>query len=548
MKETALRQLARWASGLRLEDCPTRVRGEAVNQMLSTLAALYGGWDSDLGRPVEGAFASPTRGRARVVPTGDTAAPAHAAALMASWSMVLDYDDVMLGGHTGHSSVLVPLAMGSAGGRSGAELMTAQIVANEVAARINMVCAVGSTRGQMATHLHLLAAAAARAKLEGLGEEEFAETLAFAISYPSQALYPAFLGSDAKALCAGLPVRAGMEAVDAVRAGLKAPPDPLDDPRGFFATKASVPVRDFLGGLGERWHTETNSYKIYPVCGYLCSALDAALSLVAEHGFAAGEVESVEVWASLFTVGMDAHSAPYLDGPRSRVSTLTFSTPFVIASAILARKFTPEQLKRAWVEDPRVWELAGRVKSCHDIGLSLQALTADIPVGAALRRTKRWQAAAFGWSLARAAFGRWGRLRRPDTLRLVAGLAAAAGDRSPLDFTRSTKPMGARVEIRLRDGRVLSHSVSIPHGFKGAAAGADGRGVRELMREKFVASATTALGPDRAASVAGLIEELEALSPADVSRLFDLACVAAAPAPANRTGRAPSAPLAYERI
>src|SRR5215203_2509167 len=143
MNDTALRKLARWASGLRLEDCPARVREQAVNQILSTLAALYSGWDSDLGRPVEGAFtSSPAHGRARVVPTGVPAAAPHAAALMASWSMVLDYDDVMLGGHTGHSSVLVPFALGSVGGHSGAELMTAQIVANETAARINMVCAV----------------------------------------------------------------------------------------------------------------------------------------------------------------------------------------------------------------------------------------------------------------------------------------------------------------------------------------------------------------------------------------------------------------------
>lgn len=549
MEDTALRQLARWAAGLRLEECPARVREQAVNQVLSTLAALYSGWDSDLGRPVEAALRPPARGGARVVPTGVAAPPAHAAALMASWSMVLDYDDVMLGGHTGHSSVLVPFAMGSAGGHTGAELMAAQIVANEVAARINMVCAVGSTRGQMATHLHLLAAAAARAKLEGLGADEFAESLAFAVSYPAQALYPAFLGSDAKALCAGLPVRVGMEAVDAVRAGLKAPADPLDDPRGFFAAKAGVPVRDFLGGLGERWHTETNSYKIYPVCGYLCSALDAVLDLTGGHEFSVDEVESVDVWASLFTVGMDAHSAPYLDGARSRVSTLTFSTPFVIASAILAREFTPRQLKRAWIEDARVWALAARVRARHDVGLTLKALTADIPIGAALRRTRRWQAAAFGWGIAKTVFGRWGQLRRLDTFRLVAGLAAAAGDRSAFDFTRSTKPMGARVEIRLRDGRRLGRAVSIPRGFAGAPAAGDGRRVRDLMREKFVAAASAALGAGRAARAAVLLEDLERLSPSEVSGLYDLVCVdAGADAPARGAGRAAADPLAAATV
>lgn len=525
-KETALRQLARWASGLTLDQVPERVREQAVDQILSTLAAVYSGWDSDLGGPLESSFLQPAPGPARVLPTGARSTVVHAATLMASWSMVLDFDDVMLGGHTGHSSVLVPLALGSVGNHSGEELVLAQIAANEVAARINMVCAVGSTRGQMATHLHLLGAAAARAKLEGLDEESFAEVLAFALSYPAKALFPAFMGSDAKALCAAYPIRVGMEAVDAVRAGLAAARDPLDDPRGFFATLARVPVREFLGGLGERWHTSTNSYKLYPVCGYLCPAIDATLDLVRRHDVAPSEVVSVDVWASLFTAGMDAHSAPYLDGPRSRISTLTFSTPFTVASAILAREFSPAQLKRSWIEKPSVWALAARVKSRHDVGLTLQALEADIPIGAALRRVRRWQAAAFGWSIASLAFGRWGRWFNPQAWRLIAGLAAAAGDRSPLNFETSTKPLGARVEIHLTGGRTLRQTVSIPHGFAGASPSEAGaRSVRDLVRDKFLTAAQGVIGTERAETAAHLIEVIEKLTPDSVAHLLKLACI-----------------------
>jgi 2-methylcitrate dehydratase PrpD len=513
VSETALRKLARWAHALRLEDVPARVRAQAVNQIFSMLAAVYSGWDSDLGLPLARAFPPPGPGPAVILPTGVSAPESHAAMLMAAWSMVLDFDDVMLGGHTGHSSVLVPLSMSS--GRSGAELMLAQIVANEVAARINMVCAVGSTRGQMATHLHLVAAAAARAKLSSVDEETFATALGLALSYPAQALYPAFLGSDAKAFCAAFPIRQGMEAVDAARAGLAAQADLLDDPKGFFATLARVPVREFLGGLGDRWHTETNSFKIYPVCGYLCAAIDATLDLVRRHHFSAEHVVSVDVWASLFTVGMDAHSAPHLDGPRSRISTLTFSTPFTVASAILAGEFGPAQLKRAWIEDPRVWELAARVKSRHDTGLTLEALTADIPIGAALRRVSRVQAAAFAWSIAGTAFGRAGRWRRPaQTLRLVEALTAAAGVHDPISFQHSTKPMGARVEVQLTNGRLLRRAVSIPRGFAGADVSQS-----ELVREKFLTTAGRTIGTERAAESARMIENMERLSPAKIVQL-----------------------------
>ena len=524
MKKTALEQLAHWAAGLRLDDVPRRVRDQATNQVLSTLAAVYSGAESDLGQPLEQAFSPATPGPARILPSGVRTTTTQAASFMASLSMVLDFDDVMLGGHTGHSAVLVPLAIASTGGRSGADLILAQIVANEISARVNMVCAVGSTRGQMATHLHLLAAAAARAKLEKLDEQSFAAALGFALSYPGQALFPAFLGSDAKALCAALPIRCGMEAIDAVRSGLAPPCDMLDDRRGFLATHTRVPVREFLDGLGQRWHTETNSFKIYPVCGYLCSALEATLNLVVRHDVRANDVDSVDVWATAFMVGMDAHSAPYLKGPQSCISTLTFSTPFTVASAILAREFTPAQLKRSWIEDSRVWELSSRIRSRFDFDLTMRALTADIPIGAALRRTRRWQAAMFGLSVAAAVFGRGGRWRQPQTLRIMTGLAAAAGDKRPLDLQKSTKPMGARVEMRLKGGRVLRQTVEIPRGFAGAQL-PEGESVRQLMIDKFRTAASPVIGVERAVKTAVQIENLERLNPIEMTRLFELACV-----------------------
>ncbi len=518
---TALERLAHWAAGVQLEEVPAAVREHAVHQLLSTVGALYSGFSSELGPGLEQAFPPPAPGPGCTLPRGTPAPPVHAALVMATFTMVLDFDDVLLGGHTGHSSVLVPLAFAATGRYSGADLMLAQIVANEVAARVNMVCAVGATRGQMATHLHLLGAAAALAKLDGLDRATFAAALGFALSYPAEALFPAFLGSDAKALAAAWPIRMGCEAVAAVRAGLRAPADILDDRRGFFARAAQVPVREFLGGLGERWHTATNSYKLYPACGYLASALEATLALVGEHAFQAEEVVAVVVEASIFTVGMDAHSAPYLAGPRSPIAALTFSTPFVIASALLAGEFGPAQLERSWIEQSRLWELAARVRSRHAVDLTVDALTGDIPLGAALRRTKRRQAAAFGAKLAVKAFGRaaYGR-RLGETLRLAARLAVAAGVRDPPDFATATKPLGARVAITLADGRVLRSEVAIPRGFAGAQEPDEsGRGVRELMREKLLAAASPLLGRERAAEMASMLESIERLGPAELGRL-----------------------------
>ena len=116
---SVLFEFARWAVGLKLEAVPADVREHAKNQVLSIVAAVYSGYASGLGHRIEAAFA----------PAGLPSDPAAAAFALSAWSMVLDFDDVMLGGHTGHSSVLVPLAFARAGQYTGADVLVASLSA-----------------------------------------------------------------------------------------------------------------------------------------------------------------------------------------------------------------------------------------------------------------------------------------------------------------------------------------------------------------------------------------------------------------------------------
>lgn len=506
MTEPSLLRMTRWASEVTLSDVPDTVREHAKNQILSTLGSLHAGYSSDLGPLLRAAFPPPTRGDAKILPDGASAPPAHAAFLSAAWSMVLDFDDSMLGGHTGHSSVLVPLAFGQAGRHTGSDVLLAQIVANELAARVNTAVALGPLRGQMATHVHLIAAAAARAKLEGLDAQSFAEAVGFALTYPAKALYPGFLGSDAKTVCASWPIRQGVEAVDAVRAGLRGNADILDGRRGFLAAFADAPVPEFLGGLGQRWHTATNSFKVHPGCAYVDAVVDATLEIVRRYDVRADDVASVDVHASIFTLGMDAHSAPYLRGPASLVSTLSFSTPYNVACAVRDRVLEPRHLTRPVIGDPAVWDLAAKVRLHHDEALTEQALLADIPIGAALKRAGK---AALRYAKRSGGSGRGGRRAPRDVAsaaRLARAISAADASGTPLDLSASEKAIGARVELRTNDGRLFEHEVRVP---VGAAGWGDWRAVRALMRAKLVAAAAGVVGAGRAESAADAVEAIE---------------------------------------
>ena len=517
----ALHRLARWGAALDFAQLPDAVVEAAKTQLLSTLASVHAGYRSDLGQPIRNAFGLEGSG-AHAIPAGISTAPAQAAFLMAAWGIVLDFDDIMLGGHTGHSTALVPLAYAQRKQSSGRDLLLAQIVANEITARVNLTVALGPVRGQMASHVHLLGAAAARAKLENLDAGQFAESLGFALSQPPRALYPGFLGSDAKALCAAWPVRMGLESVDAVKAGLRGNAAILDAPRGFIATFAPMPVRECLDGLGERWHTTTNSIKPYPACGYLNAVLDATLSLVRNHDIDADTVASVEVHASLFTLGMDAHSAPYLDGAQSRISTLTFSTPYTVACAILHRDLSPDHLPRDRIADGRVWDLAKRVRVVHDMDHTIAALLADIPIGAAIKRARGKGALRLLLGIGGARLAGKLLLQNPlGFVRLLRALRKAAGSEDAPDFSRSTKALGATVKLRTTRGESFEESVAIPRGFAGSG-GAES--LRKIAREKYCRQAAGLIGDEKAAQAADLLERLEELGPDEVMQLVQLNC------------------------
>lgn len=522
MAVPSLERMARWARNLTLDQVPPRVVEEAKNQVLSTLAATHAGYASDLGPKITRAF-RPTKGAERAIPHPYAMPAAQAAFLMSAWSMVLDFDDSMLGGHTGHATALVPVAY--ARDHSGADLLCAQIAANEIAARVNTAVALGPLRGQMATHVHLLGASVARGKLDGLEADDLASAAGFALTYPAKALYPGFLGSDAKVLAAAWPVRMGLDAVDAVRAGLRGNPGILDGRRGFLSSSADVPLPGFLGGLGTRWHTETNSYKIYPGCAYLDAVIDATLAIVRRYEVVPDHVERIDVDASIFTVGMDARSAPYVKGPDSPLSALSFSTPYNVACAIRDRELAPRHLTGRYVADTDLWELAGKVRIHHDEDLTIAALTSDAPMGAALKLAGR-DALRY---VRRMTGGSSRRLPRPgDVRRTARGLRSGArivrevlreAGPVPEDLTAAEKAIGARVTIRTTDGRMFTESTRIP---RGATGWGDAAAVRDLMREKYLACAAEVLDEGTAKESSAMLERLEELSADEVRDAIEL--------------------------
>ncbi|MDT4970409.1 MAG: hypothetical protein QOG22_552 [Pseudonocardiales bacterium] len=454
---TLIENLSAWASPLAFDDVPDRVVRFASSQVLSQLAAARAGVAHPLGQAVVRGFGQPWQHNA-----------AQSAFVLAGLTSWLHFDDTAYAGHLSNSTVNVPLAYAHALGLDGRQLLTAVIAANECAARITAAATLGPFRGQNAAHTHVAGAVSGRLRAEGAPVEEWINALGLAFSMPPRPFLPAFLGSDAKVLSAAIPVRMGLDACDAARAGLAGPSDILEHPDGFLANFSSVPLPDAVDrDLGRRWHTETLSFKIHPGGPGLDGAVDCAKELRRALGtLRVDDVTEVVVTTSMYTLVVDQKAAAFLDAERSPVSALVFCTPYAVATALLTGDLVGADFAAPAVADDDRWRLAAKITLEHDGEMTRESLLSEAPFGEALRqagpRAAKWlEEVGTQW-----------------LVDLVGELPAPSES-----FETATKATPARVEVRLSNGEVHSRELTIPVGAIGPHTRANHA---ELVRAKFL--------------------------------------------------------------
>jgi 2-methylcitrate dehydratase PrpD len=424
-KPSLLREACEWAASLQAADIPDDVRDLARAQTLSMAAAAHATLRHPVGERLLGAL-----------PGDGWAAEAARGALL---TMALDFDETAFAGHLGHASAMPPLVAAAEAGASADQLLVAQVAAAEVAARVTAAVTLGSARGQTAAHTHAAAATVGCGLLLGLDADQLTAALALALSQPRRVLLPAFMGSDAKFWVATAPILDAARCIGAAGAGARGLDAAMEAPGGVLEHLAAVPLPEAMAEYGRRWHLRTLSIKAIPGCAYLTAAVEAAAALAPVD---LAEVEAVEVAASIFTIGMEVESAPFIDGPRSPLPALGFSLGYNIAAALESGGLSPSDLTDPALSSEQRWRVAGATTVIHDADMTVTAITATAPVGAAI-----------AWAGERARDWLQSRGGSADlTDRVLAEAAANVGD--PW-FEAPSKRIGARLEVKLRDGRVL---------------------------------------------------------------------------------------------
>lgn len=486
-------RLADWAAGLRLADVPGRVVALAKSQVLSQIAAIRAGASLPLGQTLIRAFGPPLQ--------PDPRASACVLAGLGSW---LNLDDTAYAGHLSNSTVTVPLAFARALGLDGADLLIAVIAANECAARVTAAATLGPFRGQTAAHTSLVGAVAGRLRATGAPPSHWVDSLGLALSMPPWPLARAYVGSDARALAAYLPVSMAMQACDAAAAGMGGAADIIEHPGGFLAQFAQVPLPEaVVAGLGTRWHTETLSFKVRPCGPGIDAAVDCAAELHAElPGLRPEDVRGVDVAVSAYTMAVHQAVSGYATGPDTAVGALPLSLPYTVATALLTGGLSVADFTAPAVRDAGRWSLAAKVTLRHDDAMTWDLLASDAPFGEAIR-----QAGDRVWPWLDRFAGQFPAVA--GGLRSQGGPAGRLG--APVaTFEHAVKRTGASVAVRLADGHSVRRERSIPAG----GAGPNTRSEHAaLVRIKFLASGGSA------GTAAGLAA-LEQASAPEVARLL----------------------------
>lgn len=491
-----VQRLAEWGSSLLIDDIPAGVLDLARAQRRSVLG---------------GVAASAEDGACRRVLAGLSAdRPDDALYAAAVRSIALDFDDYLCFGHTGHSSVLVPLALAEEASPSGADLLVAQIAASEIEARLGGACLIGPLNGQMWSFIHAAGAALAAGRILGLDSLRLAHALAIALYQPPRPSAPGFMGPDSKLLTAAEPIVMGVRAARLAAGGVTGPLDVLDDRHGFFRTFSYAPLVGMLDRLGDAWTLQTLCVKEYPGCAYVDTIVDALLEMERPDPT---DVERVEVHAGVLTCGMDALSET---SPRLVPTpvALNFSVPWNVAIVLLAGRLTPDEVNEGWLaaNADSLRRIAARVTLHHDWSLTRASLRSF----AALVPPARVRADLGTRRLLRAL----GRARRDhpriplDVRQVVAAVRESRRDAAslPRDYWDGagldafTMTFPARVVIHAR-GRALEHRVDVARG----GAGHPGRPPATVAAAKLATYGPRLWGPEGTGELDAAIASDEAL-------------------------------------
>jgi 2-methylcitrate dehydratase PrpD len=376
--ETFAETLATFAAGLRPAAMPPRVVRQATHLLLDTAGVTLAAVPEDFATSMH-AVARRLGGPPEASLWGGGEQVGTAAAVLANGTLAhgLDYDDTLEEAivHTGSCCATAALAAGEARHASGGEVLAALVAGVEVMAAVGRACpGAFHRRGFHPTALcGAFGAAAAVGRILGLGAAELATAFGLCGSQASGIIEYLADGSWTKRLHAGWAAHAGVVAAYLAQAGFTSPRTVFEGTHGFYQAfggeRPTTGRLEALGaGLGREWAILRLMFKAYP-CGSINQPyMDCAARIRTRPGFEPGAIQAIvcrtaegpihRLWEPL--AEKRRPTTPY--GAK-------FSLPYCIALVLVEGQAGVEGFSVAKTRDPRILEVAGKVRYVVDPSL-----------------------------------------------------------------------------------------------------------------------------------------------------------------------------------
>jgi 2-methylcitrate dehydratase PrpD len=341
---TVAEDLAAWVAELGFTDLPASVVADAKLRVLDTLGISLAACWLPIGEAVRrGAAAIGVGDDASILGTGARTSAGLAGLVNGSLAHALDFDDTHSASvmHPSATSVPTALAVAQAAGRSGADLLLAVAIGNEVGCRLGLV-APGAFH-QAGLHptsvLGMPAAALAAGRLLQLPAGGLVAAQGISGSQASGILEAYSDGTWSKTLHPGWAAYAGIVAARLAGAGFTGPASVFEGRFGIFRSHVQGPDYPFAfkvatDALGQRWEMLETAFKLYPCAHAIHPFVEAALELKAKHQLSAAQIERIVLDVPAAFIGLIAEPRAAKLAPRT--TTHARASVFYAVAAALA--------------------------------------------------------------------------------------------------------------------------------------------------------------------------------------------------------------------
>ena len=362
--------IAEFAASVTSESVPARVRERAKLHMLDVIGTALAATRFDFShRALAGLLALGENGTHTVIGMPVRLALRDAVLLNGILAHGLDYDDTHPGAIVHPSSSAFPCALGVAEkiDARGADLLTAYILAVELATRVGLTAAGAMhTSGFHTTGIagHFGCAIAA-GKLFGLDVDGLARAQGLAGSTASALSEHRADGAWNKRMHPGWAGVGGITAASLARGGFVGTRRIYEGNDGLFRSHTGarfdgLDLATMTRGLGEQWMIEDVAIKPFPICHLLHACADAALALKRKHDLEPGDIAKVRALLHPETFHYVCEPAEMRRRPVSDYMA-KFSVQFVVAACFVRGKFGFAELEPEALNDPGILALAQRV-------------------------------------------------------------------------------------------------------------------------------------------------------------------------------------------